>query len=245
MEVTVNNLTNATTPGYQRDDAQVEAFPSMLLAATGGSRDAVLAADLGSPIGTLSGGAFVGAVNPNFSPGELRQTGRNLDVALHGPGFFTVQTPAGLAYTRRGDFRLSPQGQLVTFDGNPVLVGGRPVGNPGAKVEIGTDGTVRVNGRSAGRLDVVQAAGLGPLQRTLPGYFVPAEAPVPGVPAPAVSNGGPISLQVGALEDANVNPVTETVQLMAVVRSYEANQKAIQVQDETLGRAVSELGKVY
>ena len=143
MDVTANNLANMTTAGFKAES--VITRPLAEAPAT--------AADTPNDI------AFADAwtLQRDFSAGEMERTGNPLDLAIEGEGFFTVQTPAGPAYTRDGRFSLDAAGQLVTRAGQPVLAGGGPLTlDPTAgNVAVARDGSVSQNGLLVGALDIV------------------------------------------------------------------------------------------
>jgi len=261
LDLASQNLANAGTPGYKQIASALAAMP-----AAGVDRVNYAAGDRSVPLGDLSQAPYTDVAAARLEPGPLESTGQSLDVAIDGDGLFVVQAPDGLRYTRRGDFHLDAGGRLVSSEGYPVLVNGAPAGRPGAALTIDGAGVVRVDGAAAGRLDVIDLAQAGPLRRAGSGYWVsagtgPTAAGGPGLPAPgsglatpaaagagdllpARTPSGGYRLRVGSLEQANVDPLREMVSLMTAVRSYETNQKVLQTQDETLGRAVSDLGRV-
>lgn len=251
VDLASQNLANAGTPGYKQVAAAVAA------PAPAGVALVDYAGNRAVPLGDLAQAPYMDLAAARLEPGALQRTGQPLDVAIDGDGLFVVQAPDGLRYTRRGDFHQDGSGQLVTGEGYLVLVDGNPVGHPGARIEIGEGGVVRVDGTVAGRLSVISLSQAGPLRRAGSGYFIAAAgattgaAAVPGdvalgagdVLPPRAAAGG-YQIKVGYLEQANVDPLREMVGLMTAVRIYETNQKVLQVQDETLGRAASELGRV-
>src|SRR5262249_14205689 len=101
-------------------------------------------------LGVTTGGML------DFSTGALRQTGRSLDVALTGDGFFVVQTPRGERYTRDGSFTLDAAGQLVTAHGDLVIGDGGPITIRPGEVSVSEDGRITVAGQEMGRLKLVR-----------------------------------------------------------------------------------------
>src|ERR1035438_2451464 len=122
LETIANNLANVSTAGFR---ASHNIFSSVL-ATTGASPLSVLNQDA-NDYGVLSGTQL------DTSQGALVRTGNDLDLAMEGPGYFAVQTAAGPVYTRGGNFRVSPQGQLITASGDPVMGDNGPI----TIVEIG------------------------------------------------------------------------------------------------------------
>lgn len=177
------------------------------------------------PVGPLplEPGVRVASVTTDFSPGTVMTTGNPLDVALEGAGFFVVRAPGGLLYTRDGGFRIGPEGRLETQDGDAVL--GREgelfVGR--GPVTIAADGTVYANGAPAGRLQVVELPE-GP------------SGEVRIVETPRVLS--------SYREGSNVNTIREMAAMIAGYRHYEANQRALQMQDRTLEQAAGEVARL-
>ena len=165
----------------------------------------------------------------DFTQGGLVRTGRGLDLALNGKGFFVIETAAGPRYTRNGVFRTNPQGQLVDSAGRMVAGEGGPITLPpnvnAEMVSVAQDGTISAQGRALGKLRIVDFesyAGLQPVGDSL------YSAGLDGEPVPAAN----ASVQQGFQETSNVKAVEELVGLITVTRLYEANIKGIQAQDE-------------
>src|ERR1700691_4866591 len=135
LETIANNLSNVSTAGFR---ASHNIFSS-LLATTGNSPLSVLNQDA-NDYGVLSGTQL------DTSQGALVKTGNDLDLAMEGPGYFAVQTATGPVYTRGGNFRVSPQGLLITAAGDPVLGDNGPITIVGQPISISDDGTISANG---------------------------------------------------------------------------------------------------
>lgn len=209
-DVIGDNLANINTNGYKRGAATGTEFARTLLHRLGELRTA--AGDQAA-IGHLGQGAALDEIVRQLTQGDVQQTGRDLDVAIIGPGEFTFMTPAGPGYTRNGNFQIDPLGRLSTPEGHLLLVGGTPVGSPGQAVLVQEDGTVLLDGRPAGRLDL---RGADASTRLAP----------------------------RALEASNVDLTTEMTELITALRAFQVNQRALQMQDQTLGKAVNELGNI-
>ncbi len=203
-----HNLANASTTGFRAD---LLAFRSHPLRGPGyDSRVYSAVEDRG----------------PDFSKGSYRDTGRDLDVAIQGDGWIAVQTPDGAeGYTRAGDLRLTPVGQLVTRMGRPVLGSGGPVAVPPfEKLEIGGDGTISVLplGQEPSTLAVVNRIKL---------VNPPREDLVKGADGLMRLRGGAaepdasVKLVTGTLEGSNVNAVEALVNMIALARSFEMQVK--------------------
>ena len=128
LDTIANNLANVSTAGFR---ASHNVFGSVL-ATMGNSPLSILNQDA-NDFGVLSG------THLDTSQGALVPTGNDLDVAIEGSGYFAVQTAAGPVYTRGGNFRVSPQGQLITAAGDPVLGDNGPISIAGTPVSISAD----------------------------------------------------------------------------------------------------------
>jgi len=218
QEVVAQNLASAGVPGFKKQELSFTAVE----------------AGLQQPI--MPGASVV----TNFQAGQLRATGVPTDVAIDGAGFFAVQLPNGdTAYTRDGEFQLNAQGELVTKQGYPVMADGGTIqvdrANP-APLSISADGTVSQGADVKGRLTVATFNDTQLLSPISAGYFLATN------PALQTSEAAGAGVRQGWLESANTSPVAEMANLIAAMRHYEANQRLIQMHDERMGRAISELG---
>lgn len=186
----------------------------------------------------VSGSALTVRAHLDPLPGPLRHTGQPLDLALEGPGYFCVQTPAGLAYTRGGAFRLDPTGRLITPAGYPVLGDRGPIHLTGRSFEVREDGEVVVDGTTVGRLRLAQ---LPPEARPvrLAGSLLRPTDPAQVIPASSRET----RVRQGYLEGPNVNPLVEMAALVAALRAFEASQRALQATDESLDRLINGLAQ--
>ena len=243
LDVVANNLANVTTTGYKRETTVSQSFDEFLIQRVH-DRDALGRGLPPTQIGRLGIGTYVVNTTARLTTGSLQQTGNPLDVALAGDGFFTVNTPQGLRYTRQGSFLQDADGTLITPQGHPVLVNGSPLTAAPGSLAINEQGQVLANGQVRGQLEVVTSRQLGAIRKEGDGLWVQAganEANTLVTPAEAT---GQYTLKVGFLEASNVEAVSEMVQMMETMRSFEANQRALQAQDETLGRAVNDIGRI-
>lgn len=180
----------------------------------------------------------------DMRPGTLSPTGRPLDVALAGPGWFEVQTANGVAHTRQGEFRRDAQGRLVTPQGHLVLGVGGPIQLEPVDVAIDAQGAIRHAPGAGARpgdpplaqLKVVQfdpASGARRLGDGLLAFAGEARA----------LSGAEVQVRQGYLENANVDPMQEMVQLVRTVRHFEGLQKVAAGLDELTGNAIRRLGE--
>jgi len=175
----------------------------------------------------------------SFQAGESQPTGRDLDVALGGEGFFEVKTADGSrGYTRMGELHLRKDRTLVTMKDEEILSSrGQPIQMlpQGGKVGIDEDGLITQGANQIGRLSVVKFPDNKVLRPLSAGVYSAPDGinPVP-VEKPGV-------LQ-GSIEASNVTPMREMVDLVNIARAYEANQKLIQSRDDTMGKTLEALG---
>ena len=175
----------------------------------------------------------------DFRPGSMEKTGRDLDFAIEGKGFFVVDTPQGPRYTRNGNFSLAADGSVTTADGYPVQTADGPLklARNGGQVSVADDGTVSMGAQSVGKLRIVDFGDYQELQREDLGRF---RAPATATPAEA---SGTI-VRAGMLEASNVSVVDRMVTLTEVARGFEALQRGLNILSSELdGRAITELGR--
>ncbi|MGQ9632108.1 MAG: flagellar hook-basal body protein [bacterium] len=247
MDVVANNLANVETPGFKKNVSIQVSFKEMLARRLNDELFNMLELpidfDRRPVIGKLGLGAGISEVATIFDSGMIKETSAPLDVALDGPGFFTVETTKGdIRYTRNGSFTLNGDRFLVTHDGDYVLNrgGGRiQIPQRAGKVIIGDNGDIAqlLPDGSLSVLDslqIVHFANPRWLEKVGSSFYKATENSGPPIPV-----GTPV-IQ-GALEQSNVNIVQEMVAMIEVSRAYEANQKAILAHDSMLGKAVNEV----
>ncbi len=201
-----NDLANASTPGYKADRVTQRAFSDLLL-----SNSAT-----GQPIGGLSMGVGLDRMVTDLTPQPLRDTGNPLDMGIAGDGFFAVQTPQGVRYTRNGQFTESAAGTLVDQLGNAVL------GRGGQPVKVGANGQV-----SASDVGVFALTGAAKQGDNL--FAGTAAGQATG------------TVRTGALEGSGVDPARTMVDMIASFRAFEAGQRAIQTIDDSLHKTATQV----
>jgi flagellar basal body rod protein FlgG len=177
-----------------------------------------------------------GVASIDFRQGVVRDTGRTFDLALERDGFFVVRTEAGERLTRGGGFAMDAAGFLVDRDGHPVLGLEGPIHVRGREVVIEPDGTVVVDEARADRLRLEVVEDLATLRKEGHGRFV---ATTPTIAAPP----GTLVRQ-GAIEEANVDPLLGTVDLIQIQRAYSANVEALRAMDGVMSTVASDVGRV-
>ena len=211
LDTAAANLANAQTPGYR---AEREFFRSVLLGPD--AQDSQLGE-------TVNNYGLLGGDRLTMTQGAITDTGNPLDLAIEGQGFFMVQTPNGLRYTRDGSFHRLPNGQMVTQADEPVLsVAGGPVVIPPGEISVGADGSISVAGGVVAQAGVfVFPAGTQLKPEGANRYIAPQ-----GVKA-TVSAGA--SIRQGALESANQDVVEGTLDLVMMQRQAEMMQRALTI----------------
>jgi len=219
------NLANVSTPGYRRAVTSVESFPALV------SRAGQAASSAAQAVPHLSV-----RQTTDFAPGAAQPTGNPCDLALDGPGFFAVQTSTGEAYTRGGAFTLDNEGYIATSGGRRLLGNNGAIKVTGRGWNVSPRGEVICDGAVTDRVRVVDFAAGTALSRLGDNLLSAGQA------APAVKEN--VSIRQGYIEGSNVNAVSEMVNMIAALRAFEANQKMVQAMDQTLDRAVNEVGRV-
>lgn len=240
MDTMTNNLANVSTVGYKKEGATSQSFNSIL---TVKLKDTSIGKTLAERMGRNNPGVKIGENYTDFTQGSFRITDNTYDLALAGEGFFAIEftNKAGetsTMYTRAGQFTLNKEGYLVTEDGDYVLdVQNRRIRVDTAQdARITNDGTISQNGRAVARIQVADFEDYNYLEKYGETYYRPVEG--------ARLTTGTAAIKSGYLEMANVQVVSEMVNLIAITRQYESNQKIIQTYDGTLETAVTQLGRV-
>lgn len=239
MDVLTNNLANVSTVGYKKEGATSQAFDDILSYKI---KDISESPNTAKRLGTLNMGVKIGENYTDFGQGSFRVTGNTYDLALAGEGFFTVQftNKAGetsTKYTRDGSFTLDTNGYLVTSDGDYVMgMNGRIRLNPHLDTTISNDGVISQNGTAVATLRITDFQDYDYLEKYGENYYQPVEG--------ARTNPADVQVKSGYLEMANVQVVSEMVNLIAITRAYESNQKVVQTYDDTMDVAVNEIGRV-
>lgn len=212
MQHTTNNLANASTPGFKAQHLRI--------------------------LQTLGeDGEMSVETTVDFTRGPAETTGNPLDVSIEGDGFFVVQTTDGLAFTRRGDFRIDRENRLIGPDDLPVMGDGGPITLGPGRIQIGRDGSVMVDEDIAGRLRIVDFENPSALTRTGGGLY--QDAGNAGMKQPSRTDIAP-----GTIERSNVNIIREMMDLIEVNRSFEHYQKIIHALTDMDKMSVSRVGRL-
>jgi flagellar basal-body rod protein FlgF/flagellar basal-body rod protein FlgG len=216
LDTAASNLANAQTAGYR---AERQFFRSVLLDPLG-TNPQFGASQLG---GTVNNFGVLGGDHLNLDQGVLTPTGNSLDLAIEGQGFFAIQTPNGIRYTRDGGFHRTRLGQLVNEQGFPVLSTTRqPIPVPTGEVAVGADGSISVDGGTVASVGVFTfPAGT---QLTPEGKnFYTAPEKVESVLSTSAT------VHQGALEGANQDVIQGSLDLIVMQRQAETMQRALTI----------------
>lgn len=233
QENTSANISNINTAGYKFQDvigSTLEAHD--IINFTGGNK-----LNRRQELGRWELGSQIDQVYKSFEQGNLVESNKETDFALVGNGFFTIQMEGGqVGYTRNGNFKVNENSQLVTMDGHLVI----GVDDFGNRNSINVDNNV-LNINNNGEI-------LGSNMRILITDF-DNYANLEAIGDTIFTGGGGYELmdgniRQGFLEMSNVSMVDEMVKMIEISREFESNQKALHAADETLSKAVNEIGRV-
>lgn len=246
MDILTNNLANADTNGYKKEGATSQTFADELAIKI---KDSSV---YGVPqrLGDVSLGVHIGETYTDYTSGNFRITDNQADFALRGDGFFAIAFTdkagnASVKYTRDGAFVVNTQGYLVTKDGDYVLnmndarngnANGRIQVNPNVKIVVDEFGNIFQNNQQVANIGFVDFEDYNYLAKYGENMY-------------DLVDGGTViasdaQIEQGVIESSNVNVVSEMVEMISVSRAYQAGQKMINAIDQTLDKAVNEVGKV-
>lgn len=246
LDVITNNMANVNTTAYKKDTVVYQSFPEIL---TRRINDTQSPTNPSAVVGTMELSSDVGEVYTYYTQGQMVQTGDRYDLAIQdnntgetaSPAFFTVgvinpqDNTMQEFYTKNGSFSLNANNQLVTGDGYAVLGKKGPITLKPGDFTVDSKGNIMQNGAIVDTLRIAQFSDSTQL-RKFGNNLVQ-------------NNGSEIVEFTGSViqgydEQSNVNVIDEMVDMITVMRAYEANQKVLQAQDGTLEKAVNEVGLV-
>lgn len=266
VETIANNIANANTSGFKKDRL---VFKEHLTALTKGMDDIDLPNKEFSPDdfyhsqGAENAMVKVDGSYTDFEQGELRPTNNPLDLGLFGKGFFEVLTPTGVRYTRKGNFTVSKDGELVTDRGFKLLavpqvsdsqggddaalipesiLGDSPQKRaikipPGTKLSISKEGEIFTSSGVAGKISVVEFKDLHALRKQGSALFIN------NAPENVVRKEVGTTVNQGFVEGSNVNALKEMSELIQAHRHFENIQKAINTYDSISGKAANDISR--
>ena len=227
MDIISNNLANTTVVGFKKD--RISFIDLLGQAQSGGTQKTQ---------GDASSNPSLIAIETDMTQGDTRATGNQLDLAIYGKGYFKVNTPDGIRFTRKGNFTLDELGTLITQDGFQVMGKNGTITITGNDIAIGNQGEIMVDGVSVGRLDLVDFEDPKGLVKAGKSLFIhQADDLGKGI-------GPDTTVKQGYLELSNVNVAEEMIQMIHSLRAFESYQKAIKVLDGINNKAINEVGKL-
>jgi flagellar basal-body rod protein FlgF len=239
LDIVSNNLANSATVGYKQESVTNQSFDNLL---TIKIKDASEQYNDKS-IGTMSLGVKLGEVYTDYGQGSLRETGNTYDLALEGKGFFNIAVTdkdgnETTQYTRDGSFTMTQDGYIVDANGNHLLGESGEISVPtdASSIVIDTDGSIYdQNGTLINKVLVTDFEDYDYLKKQGDTNYLALDG--------ASEIATKAMVQQGFTEQSNVNVVSEMVDMIAITRAYEANQKVIQTIDGTLDLAANSVGK--
>lgn len=215
MDLVADNIANASTPAYKREELRFSEYFEKL-----GTDKPLTGPDR----------------HRDLADGPLTRTGNMLDLAIKGEGFFAVETPTGVMYTRNGHFTIDEDGNLTTNTGLPVLADdGGPIvfGPTDTDITVDTEGKVMANGAQVATLDLVRFRDPSLLERAGNGLYIAR-----GIdPEPAAD----VRVMQGMIEGSNVEPIVEITRMMKIMRGFESARKMAEDEHERIRQAIQAL----
>ena len=239
MENITNNISNADTTGYKKEYLVSHSFDEVMTKRVNDPHVVGQSRIANAPnVGPLNYGTQIDQLYVNFDEGILEGTERSTDLAIVGDAYFVVQTPAGERYTRSGAFYIDDTGYLVDGEGNFLLGNNGPIYVGGMNFTVDTSGGVRIGGEDANtdQIRAVSFADNGSLRKQGSNLYFSMEEPQ------AVPN--QYKMAQGFLEGSNVDIGREMIDMLSIFRTYETNQRMLTMIDETVGKAVNEIGRL-
>ncbi len=235
LDTVSNNLANVNTSGFKKDQVLFREYYNEFVGQDLESEEESFAhGEFISPY-SRGGTSFVmpDHVSPSMENGIFKNTNNPFDLAIRSEGFFVVQTPFGMRYTRNGQFLQDSEGFLINNSGDKVLGKKGPIKINGKDFSVGEDGAILVNGKELDTLQVVDFKQPTRLTKMGNSYWVPSS-----------TEQKPINLEdavihQGMVEGSNVDSVQELVKMITVNRSYEASQKVMRSIDDLDEKSIS------
>lgn len=226
LDVTANNLANAGVAGFKREELITSTFDDQVMLRM---EDGTAA-----EIGAGNHGAIGDAIYADITQGAMETTGRTLDAAILGEGFFAVQDPqGGNGMTRNGSFQIDANGYLTTSSGAFVLGQNGRIQLDAGTVAISETGEITLNGQNAGQLLIVVPQANAVLEKQANGLFV----------RPAGNGQFQGRILQGSLERANVDMVEEMTAMMESSRSFQSCGQVLRILDQVNQKTVNEIGR--
>lgn len=234
LDLVSHNIANAATTGYKAENVTSQSFEDVLTLKIRDNSEYYV----DNPIGHMTFGVKLGEVYTSFGQGPLHETGNEFDLAIEGNGFFEVREGENIRYTRDGNFKLTKDGYIVDSAGNHLQGQSGDIQIPvdGASISIDVTGRISVDMVPIDTVKLVDFEDYNYLEKIGDTSYKPVDG--------AVTLEGNGLIRQGFTEQSNVNAVSEMVDLIAITRAYEANQKVIHTEDSLLEKAVNQVGKL-
>ena len=232
MENITHNISNADTTGYKKEHLVSHSFDEVLIRRI----NDVHVVGQTMIAGPLHLGTQIDQLYINFEPGSLEGTERTTDLALLGDAFFVVQTADGERYTKSGAFYVDEQGYLTDGEGHFLLGENGAINVGGLNFIVDLIGNVWVDDEVADTIRVESFADNGMLRKQGSNLYFSLEDPE--------AETKPYTIRQGFLETSNIDIAREMVDMLTVFRTYETNQRMLTMIDETVGKAVNEIGRL-
>jgi flagellar basal-body rod protein FlgF len=227
LAVLANNLANISTVGFKRD--QAFRLPDTKENSEGGA----ISGNRQNPFPIMPFGT-----KTDFSPGPLQLTGNALDIALDGNGFFCIETPEGIQYTRKGNFTLNEEGVLVTKNGLAVLGEGGEIEIKGKNVVVDKKGNISVDGNQVGTIKIIDFPEPYALEKTGSSLFALTDPDI------AENEAEDVDVRQGLVEFSNVDAIRVMTEMIEALRGYESYQKVIQSINDVSSKAINDVGRL-
>jgi flagellar basal-body rod protein FlgF len=234
IDTLASNLANVNTVGFKGNRLSYQTFPEMILNKIENNEK--------TAIGSLVNGSKIYGSYVDYAAGGTQQTGNPLDMAIHGDGFFHVKGEDGKSYyTRAGNFTVNASGDVVTPSGEYLQgkSGNIHLNMADGPVTINSNGTISAKGQNVDQVVLTHFQNNQALEKLSDNLYQTTSTSQEST----TDTGKSSSIQQGALEQSNVNPVSELVNNIQGMRLYEALQKNIHMQNDALGKTVNDVGR--
>lgn len=237
QSVITNNISNSNTTGYKVDNLNVKNFKDVMISNHDKINNGM---NVKNKLGKISIGSAIDDISTYYTQGIQQFTEKDTDMAIEGRGFFTVDRGGKEYYSRDGHFSLNQNGELVNDSGDLLkgydlytgISGNINVGDE--KFTVSEEGNITVNGMERYKLQMTDFGDYGGLEKIGDNLYE-------GTNPIAVND---VIVKQKYIEKSNVNIIKEAINMMENSRIFESNQKVVQVMDETLGKAVNDVGRI-
>jgi flagellar basal-body rod protein FlgF len=227
LAVLANNLANISTVGFKRD--QAFRLPDTKENSEGGA----ISGNRQNPFPIMPFGT-----RTDFSPGPLKHTGNALDLSLDGNGFFCIETPDGIQYTRKGNFTLNEEGVLITQEGLAVLSERGKIEINGKNFLVDGKGNVSVDGNPVDTIKIVDFPQPYAIEKAGNSLFALTDPDI------AENEAEEVEVRQGFVEFSNVDAIRVMTEMIEALRGYESYQKVIQSINDVSSKAINDVGRL-